>query len=32
MGKDAYAILAEHCDRRMQGIRDAQALVIAALW
>ena len=25
MGKDAYAILAEHCDRRIQGIRDAQA-------
>jgi len=25
MGKDAYAILAEHCDRRVQGIRDAQA-------
>ena len=24
MGKDAYAILAEHCDRRVQGIRDAQ--------
>ena len=25
MGKAAYAILAENCDRRIQGIRDAQA-------
>jgi hypothetical protein len=25
MGERAYAILAEHCERRMAGIRDAQA-------
>jgi hypothetical protein len=25
MGEAAYAVLAEHCDRRVQGIRDAQA-------
>jgi len=25
MGETAYAILAEHCDRRIAGIRDAQA-------
>ena len=25
MGESAYAILAEHCERRMAGIREAQA-------
>jgi hypothetical protein len=25
MGKDAYAVLAQHCDKRVAGIKDAQA-------